>query len=108
MSKQRANCVGIAIAILLVAAATQNNMDNDCYSGERVATASVMLNEPLQPGETFIKTWSENDGVLELLEKHGIVTRTGQKSKSVWGAPIVKVNMDKANQYAPKMIAGTY
>ena len=96
------------IAILLVAAPTERNQEQDCFPGEPIATASVMLGEPLLPGETFIKTWSENSGLLEILVANGIITPTGRFSQSNCNAPVVKVHLDVAEQFSPKQVNGTF
>lgn len=46
--------------------------------GETMSTPSVnMVDEPTPPpGHTFFKTWSENEGLLELLQAAGIVQPT--------------------------------
>ncbi len=50
---------------------------------EEVAVATVNLPDaPLKPGEVFIKDYSENKGMLEALEKAGIVKATGEKVQS--------------------------
>ena len=44
--------------------------------GEPIATASVNLPEHanvLKPSQTFIKNYSENEGILESLQKAGVV-----------------------------------
>lgn len=48
----------------------------DPYTGEAIATPTVCLsavNEKPADGNVFIKTWSENEGILEGLQKAGIV-----------------------------------
>jgi hypothetical protein len=45
--------------------------------GEELVRASVNLPEfatALKPNQTFIKTWSENEGLLEALQEAGIVS----------------------------------
>ena len=52
----------------------------DADDGEQVACATVNLPEhKLGPGEIFIKTWSENEGMLEFLLKNHIVEDTGRE-----------------------------
>lgn len=42
-------------------------------------TATVNLpNHPLDKNQTFIKNWSENEGILESLITHNIVKDTGK------------------------------
>ena len=50
----------------------------DAVNGEPIAKATVNLpDEPLLPGEVFIKNWHENEGMLKALEKYGIVEPIG-------------------------------
>lgn len=53
---------------------------NDAETGERVAVASVAIPEGrnLPINHTFIKNWSENKGILEVLVNAGIVRDTGE------------------------------
>jgi len=49
----------------------------DAETGEDYLTATVNVPEqPLKNGEICIKTWSENEGVLEFLIKEGIVSES--------------------------------
>lgn len=51
----------------------------DAEDGSSIATASVNLpDEPLGDGEVFVKSYSENEGMLQALESAGIVQRTGE------------------------------
>lgn len=45
----------------------------DTDTGEALCTASVALDEPPREGHVFIKNWSENAGVLEGLQKAGVI-----------------------------------
>jgi hypothetical protein len=46
----------------------------------QVACATVNLPEhDLQPGEMFVKTWGENERMLEFLVKHNLVIDTGRE-----------------------------
>ncbi len=65
----------------------------DAYNGQPVATATINLpNEALQEGETIIKDYSENAGILDCLIEAGIVKPTGDYASSAWiDAAIVKV-----------------
>lgn len=56
------------IAILIV----------DEFSEERLAVASVNLDELPPKGHVWLKGWSENEGIPEALEKAGIVELTGE------------------------------
>lgn len=49
----------------------------------QVACATVNLPEyDLQPGEIHVKTWGENEAMLDFLLKNGIVTDTGREAKT--------------------------
>jgi len=51
----------------------------DAKTGESIAVATANLpHESLEPGQVFIKDHSENHGMLEALEKAGIVKATGE------------------------------
>ena len=54
----------------------------DAHDGSAIATASVNLEEFGKHGSlaryTWIKTWSENEGILEALVDAGIVRATGE------------------------------
>ncbi len=65
------------VCINLVAASTKHNDSQDVFYGEPVATATV--NEPsyqLGKHEVIIKSWSENLGMVEVLEHAGVISRT--------------------------------
>ena len=50
----------------------------DIETGEPYGTATVNIPEiPLEPTEVLIKDYSENKGMLDALERAGIVRRTG-------------------------------
>jgi hypothetical protein len=52
----------------------------DANDGEQVACATVNLPEhDLQPGEIIVKTWSENEPMLNFLVKNNIVIDTGRE-----------------------------
>ena len=49
-------------------------------SGQPFITASTNLPDAeLGQDEVFIKTWTENEGILEFLIKNGIVSDTGRR-----------------------------
>lgn len=51
----------------------------DVTDGQPVATATVNIPEvELKENEVLIKNYSENEGMLEALERAGIVWRTGE------------------------------
>lgn len=55
-------------------------LDFQTPQGEPIATATVNLPElALEPGEVFIKTWSENENMLPFLIANGIVEPTGKR-----------------------------
>jgi len=50
----------------------------DAVNGEPIAKATVNLpDEPLLPGEVFVKNWHENEGMLKCLEQYKIVDPIG-------------------------------
>lgn len=54
-----------------------------CGTGEPMATASMNLHEEeCGTRQTFIKDYSENSGILEVLTAAGIVKDTGVKKRS--------------------------
>jgi len=68
----------------------------DSITGERIAVASVNMKEPF-PDEykskelevnpyVWIKTWSENEGILEALVKAGIVEKIDYQLVNDYGA----------------------
>lgn len=59
-------------------------MINDPHTGERLAVASVNLEEAdlPSPKHVWLKGWSENEGVPEALEKAGIIKRTGETKQT--------------------------
>lgn len=58
------------IALMLMTIDPESGMD------EPYATASVCLPDmPCMPGHTYIKTYSENEGILEFLIENKIVER---------------------------------
>lgn len=61
--------------------------------GERIATLSVNLQQPLpSPNHTFIKDYSENEGVLAQLVAQNIVRDTGQRAASGFvTVPLVEI-----------------
>lgn len=51
----------------------------DADSGEPYCTATVNVpEEPLGPGEVIIKSYSENEGLLERMVEGGVVEPTGR------------------------------
>jgi hypothetical protein len=57
-------------------------------------TASVnLVDAPCPEGHTWIKTWSENEGILQELIRHGIVEPASLDAKNDFGcqATLVKV-----------------
>ena len=85
-----------APAIELIAADTQNNREHECMPGESVLVASVNIPDfahLLGPDETFLKTYSGNEGILECLVGQGLVEQTPKRASLSYGcvAPVVKV-----------------
>jgi hypothetical protein len=51
----------------------------DADDGEQVACVTVNLPEhDIQPGEIIVKTWSENEKMLDFLVRNNIVIDTGR------------------------------
>lgn len=51
----------------------------DSHDGQRVAVATVNIPEHgLEDDEILVKTWSENEGMMEFLEANGIAKSTGE------------------------------
>lgn len=74
---------GGRVALQLIAA--QNDKDREIYKGEPITTATV--NIPccnIESDEILIKNYSENEGLLEILENAGIVKSTGKYVESGW------------------------
>jgi len=62
--------------------------------GEPELTASVnMVELPCPEGHTWIKDWSENEGILQELRRHGIVGPAELEADNAFGcqATLVKV-----------------
>lgn len=68
----------------------------DAEDGEPITTATVNLpDEEIEPDQAFIKDYSENQGMLEALEKVGLVKRTGKMVRSGYvEIPIVTILHD--------------
>ena len=52
--------------------------------GDRYAVASVAIEIPLSNDEVAIKNYSENEGLLEMLIKAGIIATPHRFYKSAW------------------------
>lgn len=65
----------------------------DAKSGEPILVATTNIpTESLGPNEVFIKDYSENEGILEVLVKAGIVKYAGRNAKSGYvSIPVCKV-----------------
>jgi hypothetical protein len=69
------------VALQLVAAVDDPNQD--IFEGDAIATATVNMPEvALAPDEVIIKDYSENEGILDVLLKAGIVELTGKQVQS--------------------------
>lgn len=80
-------------ALQLYAADTSNNHDNGLEPGEPVMTAtSCLIDYPFQEGETAIKNYSENEGILDVLVNAKIIELTGKFAYSgCCSFPVVKL-----------------
>lgn len=80
-------------ALQLYAADTSNNHDNGLEPGEPVMTAtSCLIDYPFQEGETAIKNYSENEGILDVLVNAKIIELTGKFAYSGYCSfPVVKL-----------------
>jgi hypothetical protein len=76
----------------------------DPITGECGAVATVNIPEAdLPPGEVFIKTWSENEGILTALADAGIVKKTGKAIPIGWVyADIAVLLVPDIDTIAPK------
>ena len=81
------------LALQLVAANTAGNRSQGLSPGEPVATATSCLEGyEFGEGQTAIKNYSENEGMLDALLKAKIVENTGLSAQSGFCSfPIVKV-----------------
>lgn len=66
--------------------------------GEPFATLSVNITDSSMPSQNlpkdqcYLKTWSENEGILPCLEKAGLVQYTGVSARTGFvSAPLVKI-----------------
>lgn len=51
--------------------------------GEAAFVLSVFLEDTAPfPGEFWVKSWSENEGIAEELERRGIIEFTGERARS--------------------------
>lgn len=67
----------------------------DAYDGSPVAVATVNIPEyPLAPDEAIIKDYSENEGMLDVLQKAGIVKEVvGSVQTGYVTCPVVRLDM---------------
>ena len=67
-----------------------------CNSGERIAVLTVNLPErDLEPGEFFVKTWSENEQIAADCLASGFFVDTGKRVPTGWvEAQVWKFNKD--------------
>lgn len=67
-----------SICLSLIAADSKLNIENDTFSGEPIARASVFVKDiPVGENQTLIKDYSDNKGILKALINAGIVEATG-------------------------------
>jgi len=61
--------------------AAEDPGDDEVIPGEPITTATVAIAtlEPPEKGQIFIKTWSENEGLLETFVHEGFVRDTGER-----------------------------
>jgi len=55
---------------------------NEKATGERIAVATINVQEEIYDNEVVIKDYSENEGMLDALISAGIVKDTGKRIKS--------------------------
>ncbi|NOH36193.1 hypothetical protein [Vibrio chagasii] len=81
------------IALELIAAETDNNINNDTFPGERICVATTCVpTDSLLENETCIKNYSENTGIEHVLVEAGIIKLTGRSYKTGYvNVPIVEV-----------------
>jgi len=66
------------VVLQLVAAPSKQNEDQGVLEGMPVARASTCVPDyPFEPGQTAIKDFSENSGILDALVSAGVVQYTG-------------------------------
>ena len=77
----------------LFVADTSANSDAGHFHGEPVLTASVCIpGYPFKSGETAIKDYSENEGILDILVQAKIIELTGKSVNSGYCTlPIVRI-----------------
>ena len=69
---------GDRLAISLVGSEERTG-DDPPFPGESVMRVTTNATEvELAPDEVLVKTWSENDGILEVMEEAGILQYTGR------------------------------
>ncbi len=71
----------------------------DAATGELLMKASINLpNEPIADNQFFVKTWSENEGVLAFLLTNGLVRSTGRSARTGFAsAPLVEILVPHAS-----------
>ena len=80
-------------AIQLHAADTPHNAAQDLIPGEPIAVATINLPEwKAGPDQTFIKDYSENEGIAQWLYDNGLIEPTGTFVQVGWvDAPLVTI-----------------
>jgi hypothetical protein len=72
----------------------------DADTGEPIATATVNIPpEPLEDGEIIIKSYSENEGMVDALVKAGVIEKPHRAIKTGWvqaDVAMLKMRPDKA------------
>tara|TARA_Y100001968_G_scaffold252822_1_gene238354 strand:+ start:45 stop:554 length:510 start_codon:yes stop_codon:yes gene_type:complete len=80
-------------ALQLFAADSPGNREMGIHHGAPVLTATACLPDfPFQEGETAIKDYSENEGILDVLVQAKIIELTGKSARSGFcNLPVVKL-----------------
>jgi hypothetical protein len=75
----------------------------DAHDGERITVVTVNLEDvTIEDDEVIIKTWSENEGMVEWLQSVGVVTDIVRTEPTGYAeACVCKVDLDKLCEYDP-------
>ena len=84
--------------ILLISTHTQHNMSDEINAGECVIFATVEVPHlQIRDNEVVIKTYHENEGILDVLINAGVVELTGNSYPIGYvSCPIVKIIQEKS------------